>query len=487
MDGKSKKNSIKKNIVFQAIYELLILILPLITSPYIARVIGAEGLGIYSYTYSVAYYFVIFANLGIQNYGNRAIAKCRDNKADRCRIFSEIFTVHTITTIFCIVLYCIYIFLNRENEKFILIQGIYVIGTLFDVSWFYFGLEKFDYTVIVNGLTKIATVILIFTLVKTKNDLAKYCLILALGTFVGQLALWLPIKKHVDFVKITFNGLAQHIKPLVILFIPAIAVSLYKYMDKIMLGELSTKVELGFYDNSEKMINIPSTVISAVGTVMLPRMSNLVTTENDKTSRKYIDISMRYVMALAFGLSFGLAGISRIFSVVFWGNEFSECTILIRGLSLSIPFFSFANIIRTQYLIPHEKDREYLISIVLGAVVNLIVNATLIPRMSAMGAVIGTVVAEATVCITQACFTVSELQIKKYVAEIMPYCIGGVLMSVVVNKIGYVCGYSVQSLLLQVVLGGCLYITIVFGVLMFYRDQFLLNLLTKMRKGNKNV
>ena len=304
---------------------------------------------------------------------------------------------------------------------------------------------------------------------------------------MGQVALWFPIKKYVHFVKITFKGVTQHIKPLVVLFIPAIAVSLYKYMDKIMLGELSTKEKLGFYDNSEKMINIPSTVISAVGTVMLPRMSKLVTMENTQGSKKYIDISMRYVMALAFGLSFGLAGISKIFSVVFWGVEFSECAILIRGLSLSIPFFAFANIIRTQYLIPHEKDREYLISIILGAVVNLIVNATLIPKLSAAGAVIGTVMAEATVCIIQVHYTVSELQIKRYVIEMIPYCLSGTLMSIVVNKIGSIYGYSVLSLLLQVLLGGFLYVVMIFGVLMKYRDPCLLDLIMKIRKGNKNV
>lgn len=482
-----KNDTLKKNMLFQAIYEMLILILPLVTSPYIARVIGAEGLGIYSYTYSVAYYFVIFANLGLQNYGNRAIAKCRDNEVEKCKTFSEIFIIHTVTTVVSVVLYTIYLVNVKENKLCAFIQVLYIVGAIFDISWFYFGIEKFDYTVLINSLTKVLTVILIFILVKGKDDLPIYCMILGIGTLSSQVALWLPIKRYVHFVRVSMNGIVQHIKPLIILFIPAIAVSLYKYMDKIMLGELSTKVELGFYDNAEKMINIPSTIISAVGTVMLPRMSKLASYGNEEESKKYIDISMRYVMMVAFGLAFGLASIANNFSIIFWGEEFAKCSILIKGLSMSIPFFAFANILRTQYLIPHEKDREYLASIIAGAIMNLLVNCILIPRTEAIGAVIGTVMAEGTVCVIQAYYTLTKLPVKRYILESIPFLLSGFIMSLTVNWIGNEWGYSVFSLLMQAIIGAIIYLAMAIVILTKCKDPYLDQLILKMKKENKNV
>lgn len=469
-----KHNSLKKNILFQVIYEILILILPLITSPYITRVIGAEGLGIYSYTYSIAYYFVLFANLGIFNYGNRAIAKCGNDEEELSKTFYEIIIIHIVMSFLCIFAYVIYYNFNDENKIYVLIQGLYIIGALFDISWFYFGIERFDFAVFVNIITKILTVVLNFLLVKSKNDLSIYCLILALGTFIGQVILWFPIKKYVHYVPVSFIGVTRHIKSLLVLFIPAIAVSLYKYMDKIMLGSIGSKVQLGFYDNSEKVINIPSTVITAFGTVMLPRMSKLISENQKSNSKKYIDMSMRYIMILAIGLSFGLIGVSKVFSIVFWGDEFAYCSNLIKGLALSIPFFSFANIVRTQYLIPNEKDQEYLISIIAGAVINLIVNYILISKLIALGAVIGTVMAEATVCIIQSCFTANKLPIGNYVIKNIPFLLSGLFMSLIVNAIGSLLGNTVLSLIIQIFLGALFYLICCVLILYYYKDDFLI-------------
>ena len=150
-----KKSSIKKNFAYQLIYEILVLILPFITSPYIARVIGAEGLGIYSYTYSVAYYFVLFSLLGIKNYGNRSIAKIRDNRNLLNETFTNILSVHILISIICCIAYGIYVFELKEDRVLATIQGFYVLSGLFDISWFYFGIERFKMTVSRNIIIKI--------------------------------------------------------------------------------------------------------------------------------------------------------------------------------------------------------------------------------------------------------------------------------------------------------------------------------------------
>ena len=195
------KSSTKKNIIYQMIYEILIIILPFATSPYISRVFGANGLGEYSYTYNIAGYFVLFAMLGIKNYGNRTIAKKRDNVDALNKNFSNILAIHLIVSVLCVLAYILYVQLFAEMKTYAAIQTIYVISAVFDISWFYFGIEKFKMTVIRSSIIKILNVAFIFIFVRENTDLWKYCLIMALGMLIGQVVLWIPLKRYVRIVK----------------------------------------------------------------------------------------------------------------------------------------------------------------------------------------------------------------------------------------------------------------------------------------------
>ena len=453
----SNKSSVKKNFFYQIIYELLVLILPFITSPYIARVLGAEGLGIYSYSYSIAYYFVLFSMLGLKNYGNRVIAQARDNENKLNRTFSSVLVIHIITSLICCAVYLVYVCSLEQDKVYAAIQGAFVLSGLFDISWFYFGIEEFKLTVTRNTIIKILNVACVFLLVKDSDDLWKYCAIMAVGMLVGQLTLWIPLKKYVRIVKIRMDEVTIHLKPLFILFIPAIAVSLYKYMDKIMIGSMSSKIQLGYYENAEKVINIPMTIIASFGTVMLPKMSNLATSTNKKESMRYIALSMEFVMCLAFALAFGLAGVGKTFAPVFWGDGFYVSGTIIMGLAVTIPFVSFANVIRTQYLIPNKKDNEYLAAVIAGAIANLVVNWTLIPNCGAFGATIGTIVAEVTVCLIQSYVVRNELPLLRYFKSFFTFIVYGALMFIFVYFLGEILGTSIETLLLQIVVGAIVY------------------------------
>ena len=453
----SNKSSVKKNFFYQIIYELLVLILPFITSPYIARVLGAEGLGIYSYSYSIAYYFVLFSMLGLKNYGNRAIAQARDNENELNRTFSSILVVHIITSLICCIAYLIYVCSLKQDKVYAVIQGAFVLSGLFDISWFYFGIEKFKLTVTRNTIIKILNVACVFLFVKDSDDLWKYCAIMAVGMLVSQLTLWIPLRKYVRIIRIPINEITVHIKPLFILFIPAIAVSLYKYMDKIMIGSMNSKTQLGYYENAEKVINIPMTVIASFGTVMLPKMSNLATSTKKEETMRYIALSMEFVMCLAFALAFGLASVGKTFAPIFWGNSFSSSGIIIMGLAITIPFVSFANVIRTQYLIPNKKDNEYLASVIAGAIANFIVNWLLIPNYGAIGATIGTIVAEVTACMIQSYVVRNELPLFKYFKSFSTFILYGALMFILVYFLGEIWGTSIETLILQIVIGAIVY------------------------------
>lgn len=463
--------SVKKNIIYQTVYQLLTIILPIITAPYIARVIGAEGIGTYSYTYSIASYFVLFAKLGIHVYGNKAIAAVREDQKKLNKTFSEILLVHVIVSLLALVCYGGYVLSAPEEYKLIAaIQSLYVAAELLDVNWLYFGLEKFKVTVTRNTAIKFGTIVATFLFVRDSGDVWVYCLIMAASMAISEAVVWIFLPRYVKFVKPEWVEAKRHLGPMLTYFIPSVAVSLYKVMDKIMLGTMAGTVQTGFYENAEKIINIALSFVTAVGTVMMPRMTNLIATGNTMESKKIIQKSMDFIYIAAYAMCFGIIGIAEVFPTVFWGEEFTECSILMSGLAISLVITAVANVIRTQYLIPRGKDRLFVASVCVGAVVNLLVNWLCIPCMKAVGAVVGTIAAEWAVFAIQAFFTRKELPISKSMTSNAVYAVLGIAMCVLCRVIGNWLGVSVMTLVLQVVAGAVFYVA---GVLVIWklRDQ----------------
>ena len=448
----------KKNFIYNIIYQMLILIIPIITAPYLSRVIGAKGVGIYSYTYSIVNYFMLMTLLGVNNYGNRTIAKVRDNQEKLSKTFWSIYSLQIIMGLTMIIIYISYVFLFVNKYRIIaLIQTIFIISAMLDINWLFFGLEEFKKTITRNSFIKVGNVILIFLLVKTKNDIWKYTLIMSGMTCLSQLILWRFTKNKINIVKIKFKDIKKHIKPNLILFIPVIAVSLYKIMDKIMLGAITVVSEVGLYENAEKIINIPLALITALGTVMLPRMSNLIAKGNSKRAKQYISKSIHFVMFLSLAMCTGLIGVGYHFAPFFFGKEFQKTGVLIMMLATTLPFLSFANVLRTQYLIPREKDRIYIKSVFLGAITNLIMNLIFIPLYGSIGACIGTIAAEFAVMFYQAMAIRKELPIKEYVIKSIPYFIKAILMLIVIYPFNYLHMNSVLRLAIQILLGCLIY------------------------------
>lgn len=451
-------NNAKKNFVYNIIYQILVLIIPLITAPYLSRVVGVEGVGTYSYTYSIAQYFMLFCMLGVNNYGNRTIAKVRDNKKELSQKFWSIYLFQLLTGIITIVLYVGYVLLFEENYKTVaLIQCLYVISATVDINWLFFGLEEFKMTITRNSVLKIGSVILIFSLVKQSEDLWIYALIMSGMTLLSQLVLWLFVKNRVSFVKVSKKDILSHIKPNLILFIPVIAVSLYKIMDKVMLGAISNVSEVGFYEQGEKITNIPLTLITALGTVMLPRISNIISKGEKEKVNQYISKSIRFVMFMSLAMFFGLLTIGREFAPLYLGNDFKKSGIVIMMLSSTLPFISFANVIRTQYLIPNEKDKVYITSVIIGAITNLVLNFIFIPKLGCIGACIGTIIAEISVMAFQSIKIKDEINIAEYMKSSIPFLFKALLMFFIIYPINYLKISPIIKICIQVILGISIY------------------------------
>lgn len=463
--------SVKKNIIYNVTYQFLILFLPLVTTPYISRVIGAEGVGVYSYTYSIANYFILFAMLGLSNYGSRSIATVRDDKVKLSETFFNIYGLQFITAVTMVILYLGYtIFFVSDYLEIAYVQLLFILSTIIDINWFFFGLEQFKLTVIRNTIIKILTVLSIFIFVKDSNDLIVYTLIMALGTFFSQMMLWPFMKRYIIWVKPTFKGIKSHLKPNLILFIPVLAISIYKIMDKIMLGILTSTIQVGYYENSEKIISIPINIITALGVVMLPRMTNLNTIGDNESFKRYIEISLKFVMFIAIGSSIGLIGISPNFIPIFLGDEFKSCIMVVSLLAITVLFISWANVIRTQYLIPRKKDDIYIKSTLLGALVNVIANLIFIPLYGAVGAVIGTILAEASVALYQTFKVRKELDIDKYFANSCLYIIPVICMYLCIISLRNITENIILNLLIQIMVGGMSYV-ILSGIILWFADE----------------
>ena len=429
-------NSLKKNLFYNTCYQILSLIVPLITAPYISRVLGTEGMGEYSYTFSIAHYFVLLMMLGVLNYGNREIARVKDNHCKLKIKFWGIYSVQFVLGIIVSLLYIFFVLVLCNNYRIVaMTQMLYIISGIIDISWFYFGIEKFKTTAGISTLNKIITTILIFVFVRSASDVYVYTIIIAGGVLLNNIIYWALLKRYVEIGRIELREIKKHIKPLLILFVPVIAVSVYKYMDKIMIGAMIDIAEVGIYEAAEKYINLPLSIITAVGTVMLPRISNLKKNSDVNTVKRYNYCSMILIMCIGFGITFGLAGISKCFIPWFYGKNFSKSAIVLLILLPSVVFVSWANVIRTQCLLPNKRDKEYCISVILGAIVNFAVNFAFIPKYGAIGAAIGTTIAELTVCLIQTYETRTDMQFDRYFYNSIPFLINGLVMYFIIIHI----------------------------------------------------
>lgn len=448
---------LKKNFIYNAMYQVLIVLLPIITAPYISRVLGASKMGIYSYTYSVAYYFLLAAKLGLDNYGNRSISRVRDDKDKINQVFSSIYYFQFFIACIAIIGYIGYLFFISNNLTIAVIQILWVIGAIFDVNWLFYGLENFKVVVFRNTVVKVLAAIMILLLVRKSSDLWIYTLIMGGSALIGFLVTWPFVLKQVRLVYVKKQDVFKHFKQILILFIPVIAISVFTVLDKIMLGKLSSFSQVGFFEGAEKILIAPKGVIGALGIVMLPRMASLYGENNLKQKNKYIELSLSFAIVLSIAFMFGLIAISSNFVPFFYGIKFKPTIILLSIMAITLPFYSIGNVIRTQMLIPSMRDAPYVVSVILGAIINVIINLILIKPLGAVGAVVATLCAEIIVACYQINSVEKELELRKYMKLILYFFVIGVFMASVVLYIGVSIKNRILGLTIQIVVGMSIY------------------------------
>ncbi len=478
------KQSVTKNYIYNLLYQILVLILPLITTPYISRVLGAENIGIYSYTISIATYFVLFGSLGIALYGQREIAYNQKNKKKYSVIFREIVILRIITMSISVLIFY-FIFVNgNQYQIYYKILTLEIIGNCIDISWFFQGLEEFKKTVIRNIIIKLISVLCIFIFIKNQNDLYLYFLIYVFSTLIGNGSLWLYLPKFLGKVELKELNIFRHLKPTISLFIPQIAIQIYTLLDRTMVGAIiSDKSEVGYYDQGQKIVKMLLAVITSMGTVMLPRIANTFATGDRNMVKNYMNKSFNLVFALAFPLIFGIIAVSKAFVPVFFGPGYDKVAILMSVISPIILLIGISNVTGTQYLLPTKRQKEYTISVFCGAIINFIMNICLIWNYGAIGASIGTVIAELTVTLVQIHFVKNDFDFKEIFKSAKNYLFSSLIMFIICLFIETKIKSNLVSTISQVGVGIIIYIII----LLLLKDKFVIGIINKFIKiGEKN-
>ena len=396
-----KQPSLKKNYLYRVFYEILILVTPFVTTPYISRVLGADSIGIYSYTHSIVTYFMLFGALGTVGYGAREIARTRDDKYLSSKLFWEIELMTIFTSGICLLVWIFVIIFSTKYRLYYIVLMPFIFSTMFDISWYFTGLEKVRNIVIRNSLVRIVGIVLLFVFVKKKDDLILYCIINSTSALFGNLSMWLYLPKmlvRVDFKSLKFK---HHFHETLIYFVPAIATSIYTVLDKTLIGIITgSEFQNGYYEQATKIIKIvKSFVFVAVNSVVGARISYLFAEEKYNEIRRRISRSIDFIYLLAYGTMFGIVAVSSTFVPVFYGKGYEPVITLLYVMVPLILIIGTSNCLGSQYYTPSGQRKRSAKVIVLGAVINLILNILLIPKFQAYGATIASVIAEITIAI----------------------------------------------------------------------------------------
>ena len=425
--------STKKNAAYNVAYRMFSVLLPLVTAPYLSRVVGTDGVGLYSDAWTMSEIFCLIGMLGLADYGVRTIAQARDNREELDRTFSGIWQMQLMVAGAALIAWLVYVFCFAGAEKTIALHlTMMSVSCLCSFDWCLMGLDQFKPIALRNTFVKSAAAVCVFIFVKGKDDLWIYAFVWSLATLLGNLSCAATLKGKVTYRRVSLQESLRHLKPCAVLFISVMAVSVYRRMDKVMVFNIAGKDQNGLYENAEKIIYCLSGFILAIGTVMMPKISNLLKKGETERVSRLIDRSMDLMICMVSAMAFGVAAVADRFAPLFYGEDFRYSGTLMIPLAFTLIMIGFANVIRTQVVLPQKRDHIFVKSVCCGAAVNLIANACLIPSMKSMGAVVGTLLAEMTVPVVQYLLLRKELPYGRFLGYVGIYAvIGGIMLGCV--------------------------------------------------------
>lgn len=481
-----KADSILKNQIFNFSMQILNIIFPLIAIPYTTRLFGPDILGEVNYANSIVQYFMIAATAGIPVYATREIARNRDNNDELRKIFKEITLLQVIFTAISLFIYLILVFSVRSlrsNIYIYLFLGIQIISNAFNYIWFIQGIEKYRYAAIATFLSKFINVVLIFTLLKKREDYYIYAFIIGITTFINvfiNMSTSLSLLKNFkgsSKVEINRDNLKGHIYSILVFFLSDVAVKVYTAMDQTMLGILDSKESVGYYSMSIRLVKVLLSFVTSLAVVMIPRISNSIKNNRTYDAKRYIGMSTNLVYLIAIPAIFGILAIGEEVVTIYLGEEFLQSISIFKIVSLNLIIIGLSNVFGMQVMIPYGKEKKFTMVLSLAAIVNFVVNLILIPRYSYFGATYATLLAELLVTVWM------YFEVRKLVGDIpelfKPWkmLVPSVVFYLIIKfGVKYFINSSISIILISIPIAGTIY-----GLgLILLKEKLTMNILNKL-------
>lgn len=470
-----------QNYIYNIAYQLVKIALPLVTVPYLYAHVGAETLGISDFASNIAGWFILFGTLGVNTYGNRTIAKVRDDKKIMSQTFWQIFAMQCVNMLIATCCYGLYVSLTVvEHLEIYALTGFILLASLFDITWFFYGVEDFKKASVRNILVKLAGVALLLVFVREPADLYLYVIINSVSELFGQSIMFLQLKKYISFEKVNLKeAYRNHFKATIALFVPTIAISVYTLLDQTMLGYLHSELHLNYYKTSMAFIKMFLYFVTSIGAVMLPRVTNVFYNQEDGKQQAQILVktTMKVAMMMAIPMCFGMLGVAPVFIPWYLPSAPEIASLIMIGCPI-ILFISMSNVTGIQYMVPTGMVKQYSTSVISGACINFVFNLMMIPVLGAYGAIIASCIAEASVTAIQLFCIKKELGTRFFDFSYLKILFSALVMYAIVMLIGSVMSASLLCNLVQAVAGALVY----FVLLLLLKEELLTSLVRKVLK-----
>lgn len=468
-----------KNYIYNLVYQIIVLLVPLVTAPYLARVLGPEGTGTYSYVNSMSVLICTIVMLGIYNYGNRQIAYVRDDKKKLNEVFWQVMSERLVIAIIGTIVYWAVVLIIGRYQFYFLLYYTFIFGYFIDCTWLFVGVEDMKWAVIKNILAKLIAVAGIFCLVRSENDVGLYILIQGLAVLVGNVFSYTQLGKYVQKPRIDFSNLKEDILGSAKLFLPSVAATLYLQCDKIMI-ELMTGAtnEVSLYDYSEKIVTIPLTFITVLSTVMMPRIANEFKKGQEERIGELINNTAKMSLFMAFPLTLGLVSVADKLVPWYLGNDFLETITAITIISPIILTNTLSGISGTQYFTATDQIGILLKAQISAAVGNLIINAILIPIWGFVGAAVATVISSMLCAVIQYIYLLKQVKLPGLLKVGLKYFVISIVMFAVIRLVTMGMAASALTNVIQMVIGALVY----FGICLLSKDKQMHYVLASIKK-----
>ncbi len=464
------------NFVFNFITQLLTVLTPLIISPYISRIFDVTLIGDYNYCYAIASVFGLFANMGISVYGIPIIAKCKESKEKRSKAFFELFIIKIIFALIATFLYLVLIFTIFEAKYtiYFLLLTFYILSVLLDITWFFQALEDFKIICIRTVIIKLISLIFIFIFVNDKSDINIYILINMLSLILPNFLLFYSLRKQIVYKKYNLN-IKAHLKPIIELFIPGIAYTVYAMVDKMMIKLITGGTsELGYYEQAYKLAFVGVTIMSVFGTVLSTRISAL---KNDDEIRELHKYSYSIILIVAIPLLIGLFVLSDYFIPFYYGDGYEGSISILKVFSFLPLVMGISNFVSYQYFIPKIITKPTMIIVPSAILINILLNIIFIRYYGGFGAALATIISESFISILYLIFYFRFQNISIVLKSIYKYFISGLLTFclIYIANLLYPC-ISFFTFLLY----GVSIFVLFFSIVLILKDEIVLTLINKI-------